>query len=178
MSNRIIVKGADFSLNGMPDVGVDLEPILGINVNNCTKASTSASNFYFPAPSFVIPKVKGRTIYAVRARLASGTSFSLVKLEGYTSDPQVDTANTGTITIIQTFTGATAGVVKDYFLDEPLVIPNTGDVTIGIRPTGGSTMGFLSATTPYLYGVSSLDNANWWRTTSYGGGFELLAEVI
>lgn len=177
MSNRIIVKGADFSANGIADVGVDLEPILGINVSLCTKASNKDSNFYFPEPAWNIPLVKGRKIYAIRVRVASGSSFEVIKLEGYTGNPALSSQNTGTITTIQRFTNGVAGQVKDYFFDEPFEIPNDGNVCIGLRHVNSSEIGFLSASAPYLFYVANT-GGSWLRTTNYGGGFELLAEVV
>lgn len=174
MSRKLLIKDADFSTNGIRNIGVQLEPVLGIDMTALTHASSTTSNYYFPRPSYQMPLIAGRTIYGIQVRTVSNGNFNVLKMTGYSTDPVVGETNTGEITRVGSFTGVAGQVITHYF-NTPVEIPAEGGVCFAVYPDG-TALYFLDATEPILFYLSSKTGA-WKITTASGGGFELLALV-
>lgn len=171
MSRKLIIKGADFSVNGMMDInGVNVSPIFNFNLNNFTKASNSDPNYYFPSPAYQVSKLAGKTVYGAKVVPNNSGTFQIVKLVGYTGNPSG--ANTGEISVIGTYSGS-AGKVKTIIFDEPIEVSEDGNTSFGLHPTRGTTLRFYDRVSPYLCFITSL-TGSWSTTSNYGAGIELL----
>jgi len=50
MSKKIIIKDADFTVNGITDIGFEVKNALGYDAKDFTKLSSTTTNYYFPNP--------------------------------------------------------------------------------------------------------------------------------
>ena len=174
MSRRIIIKGANFRRFGIPNVG-DSRELLGVDTSTFIKKSTATQNWYFPSPSWQAPLIAGQTILGIKVRVGQAGNFQVAKLDGYSTDPTVGSSQSGTISIIETFT-AYDNELNTYIFSNPVVIPNDGDISIGLRVVSCDGIYFDNGTPEYshpLFYVKTT-SAAWQKTTGFGNGFELL----
>lgn len=175
MAKKLIIKTADFSVNGITNInGVSVVNAFSYSAKDFTKASTTTQNSYFPAPSYQTPLVKNKTVYGVRVRTVSTGNFQVLKMTGYSINPTVGSHNSATVEVIGTYQGV-GGKITTVIFDEPIVVPNTGNVCFGVRPNS-TAMYFRDTKSPYLY-YTAPGASTWKYTNNYGGGFELLVEL-
>lgn len=168
MSKKLIIKDADFTVNGITDIGFEVKNALGYDAKDFTKLSSTTTNYYFPNPGIQAPAIAGKTIYGIKVRTTGSGTFQFLKLEGYSTAPTG--TNTGTISIVATYPG-TNDKIKTILFDNPIQVPDTGNVSFGLRSSKG--IYYLNNRDPYLYYVGS-PSGSWTKAASYGGGLELL----
>ncbi len=176
MARKLIIKNADFMENGIYDISdITLTPLFNLNWSKHTNKASAGNGRFFPKFSWQLPKVKGKTIYGVRVKMGSTGGFRILSVTGYTTDPTVNSANTGTVEVLATFTDVAVNEVKDYIFDKPITISNAGNVVLGIQPLNAAVYYMPSGNTPNLYWMNATpDTAAWKWTASFGGGFDPL----
>ena len=146
MGKRLVVKGADFSTNGIP-YSIQFTPLLGVNVAGATTngATVATATRQFPLPSDALSLMAGKTIYGIRIYVYVAGTFGVSKIKGLTTDPTQGDTIPGSVIItdVANLTASETGV-KDLFFDEPIVLG--ADEMLGIKfnkSTGGADGGLV-----------------------------------
>lgn len=133
MGKRLIIKGADFSENGIP-YSVQNVPLFGINVSGATTsgATVNAPVRQFLLPSYALSTMAGKTICGIRLRVLTAGTFGVSKIKGLTTDPTQGATipESVIITDVANLTASGTGV-QDLFFDNPIVLGN--DEMLGIK---------------------------------------------
>lgn len=186
MGKRLIIKGADFSENGIP-YSVLLTPLFGVNVAGASKsgATITTATRQFPLPSYALSAMAGKTIYGIRLRVQTAGTFGISKIKGLTTDPtQGDTIPASvTITDMTELTATETGVC-DLLFETPIVLEN--DEMLGIkfnRSTSGYNGGlvYYGNGSSYPLKISITDGSSTYNsvstsTSQYNWGFDFLVD--
>lgn len=133
MGKKLIIKGADFSENGIPGP-IEYSLLFNIDVENAGKAITRVNNIsrQFLLPSYALNAMAGKTIYGIKLKVGLSGNLGICKIKGMTTDPtQGDIIpNTVEITDIDSFVLGNTGV-NELFFNEPVVLGQ--DEMLGIK---------------------------------------------
>ena len=153
MGKRLIIKGADFSENGIQYV-VQYSPLLGVDVENANTngATISSPVRQFLLPSYALNLMSGKTIYGIRLRVITAGTFGISKIKGLTTDPTQGDTIPGSVTItdVADLSASETGV-QDLFFNAPITLES--DEMLGIK-FNKSTQGAGGGLAKYGNGTS------------------------
>lgn len=133
MGKRLIIKGSDFSENGIQYV-VQYTPLFGIDVANANTNGATINDAVrqFLLPSYALSAMAGKTIYGIRLKVMTAGTFGVSKIKGLTTDPTQGDTIPGSVTItdVADLTASETGV-QDLFFDSPITLGS--DEMLGIK---------------------------------------------
>lgn len=170
MGIKLILKDADFSVNGFDGEGVQYQLLLNITsaeFNNSTYATNpgSASTPYlFTDKKEVFSGIIGRSIVGVRMKIHTAGVFPV-----YTATFNTDTAAATNIAFVENFTASTSdvGTIKDFMFTNPVILSTNQKIFFGNKDS-------LTMTGKWYYGgntgdpnlcLSTNKNSSWMVST-------------